>query len=85
MSFAKCGSFRLGLDVLSYAEDMQSFIIHSNPHSLEDPFIRNITSGPFYYHGLTLNPAWISNHMPGKEWGEITNPFLNFYGCTVEV
>ena len=43
------------------------------------------TSSPFYLHGLTLIPAWISNHMPGKVWGEITYPFLNFNGCTVEV
>ena len=25
----------------------------------------------FYWHGLTLIPAWISNHMPSKVWGEI--------------
>ena len=37
--------------------------------------------GPFYKHGLTLLPAWISNHMPS----EITYPFLNCNGCTVEV
>ena len=35
--------------------------------------------------GLTLIPAWISNYMPGKVWDEITYPFLNFNGCTVEV
>ena len=33
----------------------------------------------------TLNPAWISNHTPSKVWDEITYPFLNFNGCTVEV
>ena len=43
------------------------------------------TSGPFYQHGLTLIPAWISNHMPGKMWDEITYPFLNFNGETIEV
>ena len=41
--------------------------------------------GPFYYHGLTLIPTWISNHMPSKVWDEITYPFLNFKSCTVEV
>ena len=41
--------------------------------------------GRFYLHGLTLIPAWISNHMPSKVWDEITYPFLNFNGCTVEV
>ena len=30
-------------------------------------------------------PAWINNHIPSKVWDEITNPFLNFNGCTVEV
>ena len=34
---------------------------------------------------VTLIPAWISNHMPSKVWDEITYPFLNFSGCTVEV
>ena len=41
--------------------------------------------GTFYYHGLTLIPAWISNHMSSKVWDEITYSFLNFNGCTVEV
>ena len=30
-------------------------------------------------------PAWISNHMPSKLWDEITYPFPNFNGSTVEV
>ena len=33
-------------------------------------------SSPFYYHGLTLIPAWRSNYMPGKMWDEITYSFL---------
>ena len=41
--------------------------------------------GPFYKHGLTLIPAWISNHIHHKVWDEITYPFLNFNGATVEV
>ena len=41
--------------------------------------------GPFYWHGLTVIPAWISNHMPCKVWDEIIYTFLNFNGCTVEV
>ena len=43
------------------------------------------SSGPFYKHGLTLIPAWISNHIHYKVWDEITYPFLNFNGATVEV
>ena len=42
-------------------------------------------SSPFYQHGLTLILASISNHMPSKVWDEITYPFINFNGCTVEV
>ena len=37
---------------------------------------------PFY---LTLIPAWISNYTHYKLWDEITYPFLNFNGCTIEV
>ena len=40
--------------------------------------------GPIYY-GLTLIPALISNYIHYKVWNEITYPFLNFNGCTVEV
>ena len=40
---------------------------------------------PFYQHGLTLIPAWICNHIYHKVWDEITYPFLNFNGATVEV
>ena len=40
-----------------------------------------------YYtsHGITLIPPWISNLMPCKVWDEITYPFPNFNGATVEV
>ena len=38
-----------------------------------------------YVHGLTLIPAWISNHIHYKMWDEITYPFLNFNGATIEV
>ena len=41
--------------------------------------------GPFYQHGLTLTPAWISNCIHYNMWDEITYPFLNFNGATVEV
>ena len=43
------------------------------------------TSGPFYWHGLTLIPAWISNRIHYNVWDEITYPFLNFNGATVEI
>ena len=49
-------------------------------------FSQNIsTSGPFHYHGLTLFPACIDNHIHYKVWDEITYPFKHFNGATVEV
>ena len=38
---------------------------------------------PFYKHGLTLIPAWISNYTHYNMWDEIIHPFLNFNGTTV--
>ena len=35
--------------------------------------------------GLTLISVWISNYIFSNEWDEITYPFPNFNGCTVEV
>ena len=43
-----------------------------------------ILKWPFYYHGLTLIPAWISNYTLYNVWDEITNPFPNYNGATVE-
>ena len=36
--------------------------------------------GPFYWHGLILMPAWISNYIRHNVWDEITYPFPNFNG-----
>ena len=41
--------------------------------------------GPFYQHGLTLIPLWISNQMLAKVWDEATYPFPNFNVEAVEV
>ena len=40
------------------------------------------TYTPIY---LALIPAWRNNHIHYKMWDEITYPFLNFKGATVEV
>ena len=37
---------------------------------------------PFYWHGLTLISASISNHMTSKVWDEFTYLFPNFNGAT---
>ena len=43
------------------------------------------TWGPFYYHGITLIPAWLSNYIHYKVWGELSFLVSNFYYSTVEV
>ena len=40
---------------------------------------------PFYSHGLTPIPTWISNYIHCKVWDEISYPFLKFNGAAVEV
>ena len=42
-----------------------------------------LTTGSFYWHVLTLIPAWIRHYIHYKIWGEITYPFPNFNGATV--
>ena len=39
--------------------------------------------GHTYIHPVI--PAWISNYIHYKVWDEISYPFLNFNGATVEV
>ena len=40
---------------------------------------------PFYQHDLTSITPWISNYIHYKVWDEITYPFPNFNGATIEV
>ena len=44
-----------------------------------------ISSGPFYWHGWTLTPAWIKYYIHYQMLDEITYPFPNFNGATIEV
>ena len=59
--------------MVSYAE---TFLCHD--------LIMNFR-GHFYYYGLTLIPAWTNDYIHYRVWDEITYPFLNFNGCTIEV
>ena len=43
-----------------------------------------LNRAPFYWHGLTLIPAWICNYILSKVWDEITYPFLNFNGALLK-
>ena len=69
-----------GLRSVSY---LGSKLWNDHPFYMTDVFL--MTCGPFYKHGLTLIPAWISNYIHYNMWDEITYPFLNFNGATVEV
>ena len=40
--------------------------------------------GRFYWHGLTLIPAWISSYIHYEVWDEITYSFPNFNGEAAE-
>ena len=40
--------------------------------------------GPLLLIWVNFN-AWISNHMPSNVWDDISYPFPNFNGYTVEV
>ena len=63
-----------------------SYIRHSIMiYSSRQQLLCMSTCSPFYWHGLTLIPAWICNHIHYKMWDEINYPFLNFNGATVEV
>ena len=42
-----------------------------------------VPRGPFYW--MTLIPSWINNYIHYKVWDEITYPFPNLIGATVEV
>ena len=59
------------------------------PHGITRPQWVNtvmVTSwDPFYWRGLTLIPAWISNYICYKVWDEMTFQFLNINCATVDV
>ena len=58
---------------------------YAEPPAHSSLFVLPYICGPFYLHGLTLIPAWMSKYIQYKVWDEITYLFLNFNGATVEV
>ena len=66
-------------------ESLVTFIDQEIGFNLCRRLFKTVHCNPFYWHGLTLILAWISNHMSCNVWDEITYPFLNFNGATVEV
>ena len=47
--------------------------------------LREGHQGPVYWQGLNLIPARICGYIPYRGGDEITYPFPNFNGCTVEI
>ena len=70
---------------------LNTYVLYTNITVILPPLLRYveqsfiITWAPFYYRGLTLIPAWISNYTHYNVWDEIIYPFLNFKGATIEV
>ena len=93
--FVVCGNGHLALKIVPSDESLHTINIFAytygpvkKKYTLFPPSVINgqITSrGPFYLHGLTLISTLISNYIHFKVWDEITYPFLNFNGATVEV
>ena len=47
-------------------------------------WLNDVIWRPFYLHGLTSIPTWISNYTHYKVWEEITYPFQKSSSCAVE-
>ena len=76
MSSAKFRPVHLDINVLTFLSAQAHVGLHQTLYN---------SCGHFYKHGLTLFPAWISNWIHYNIWGEITYPFLNLNGATVEI
>ena len=62
------------------------YIIHWNPLSSLSGLIYVVIRSVFTDSLITtVAVAWISNDMPNEVWNEITYPFVNFNGATIEV
>ena len=71
---------------IMWYRDASNMVSSLQDHSdIYQEYLDTETFGPFYQHCLTLIPARISNYTIYKVWGEITYPFSNLNGCTVEV
>ena len=64
---------------------MPTHLEHSATHLVAHHHSYCSRLGPLLLTWFNFNPAWISNHMSSKLLDEITYPFPNFNGATVEV
>ena len=78
------GSWKSFLQPIRWCIVYTKFIVSDSepcPYDLKW-YIASKTRTRFYQYGLTLIPAWISNHMLSKVWDKTTNLFWNFSGAT---
>ena len=67
---------------------INKYIVNSLPSGRYDKNFRYVIFkiiSIIHQNRLTLILAWISNHMPGEMWEEITLAFPNLNGATIEV
>ena len=65
------------------AGDLRRYCTHYDVIVMKIPILN--PTHPFTNLLLSLIPAWIRIHIHRKVWHEITYPFPNVNGCTVEV
>ena len=66
-----------------YVETKVKSLIHHT--KLSDHLVYKMVVEIRNHNRKVQMPAWVSNYIHYKMWNEITSPFLNFNGATVEV
>ena len=97
--FKNTDVIRQNINFMINGKDFDDYINHRNllwclPSNLKtktQPYMywisldRKPYLGPLLLTWINFNPSMDNNYMPRKVWDEITYPFLNFNGWTVEV
>ena len=73
------------LDMKGLSSDMNAAAICPQKYQSLTAIMSLWHRGAFCYHGLTSIPLWVSSYMHHKVRDEITYPFPNFNGTTIEV
>ena len=89
-NFAHAMTAQLSWYVPNFVTNPVLFLLRAKQFPLNFNYIGKIVSAmgtmcPFYYYGLTFTTTWISNYTCYRVWYEITYPFSNINGKTIEV
>ena len=74
----------MAYQIIFYSTDRQIIQVYNNTTTTKNIKMSTLL-GPLLLTSFNLIPAWISNYIHYNVWDEITYPFLNFNGATVEV